>query len=159
MLCKHDIRPVREIRSADANRPLSRTICSRGTHCSSTGWFRIFQGFRLTKQKKNLHVRARSRGGKGKLAVLGDAVLSTPIVMSLVFGTPCPLIIEELRALFHEFYLFVSYQTGTGTGGRGDIRKPEGNRPTDSVGTQQVPILRRNLGYCREALEHCLRCR
>ena len=32
--------------------------------------------------------------------------------MSLVFGTPCPFIIEELRALFHDFYLFVSYQTG-----------------------------------------------
>jgi hypothetical protein len=54
----------------------------------------------------------RSRGGKGKLVVLGDKELSAPIVMSLVFGTPCSSIIEELQALFHDFYLFVFYQTG-----------------------------------------------
>ena len=53
-----------------------------------------------------------SRGGKGKLAVLGGAALSTPIVMSLAFRTPCSLIIEELRTLFHDFYLFVFYETG-----------------------------------------------
>ena len=54
----------------------------------------------------------RSRGGKGKLAVLQGTELSTPIVMSLAFRTPCSSIIEELRALFHDFYLFVVYQTG-----------------------------------------------
>ena len=119
----------------------------------------VFSKDSVSQNKKEFACPACSRGGKGNLAVLGDAVLSTPIVMSLVFGTPCPFIIEELRALFHDFYLFVSYQTGTGTGGRGDIRKPDGNRSTDSVGTQQVPILRRNLGYSREALELCLGCR
>jgi hypothetical protein len=54
----------------------------------------------------------RSRGGKGKLAVLEGSELSTPIVMSLAFRTPCSSIIEELRTLFHDFYLFVFYQTG-----------------------------------------------
>jgi hypothetical protein len=54
----------------------------------------------------------RSRGGKGKLAVLEGSELSTQIVMSLAFKTPCFSIIEELRALFRDFYLFVSYQTG-----------------------------------------------
>ena len=54
----------------------------------------------------------RSRGGKGKLAVLGGTELPTPIILSLTFRTPCSAMIEELRALFHDFYLFVSYQTG-----------------------------------------------
>jgi hypothetical protein len=54
----------------------------------------------------------RSRGGKGKLAVLQGSELSTQIVMSLAFRTPCPSIIEEFRALFNDFYRFVSYQTG-----------------------------------------------
>ena len=54
---------------------------------------------------------SRSRGGKGKLAVLGGTELPAPIIMSLTFRTPCSAIIEELRALFHDFYRFVSYRT------------------------------------------------
>ena len=54
----------------------------------------------------------RSRGGKGKLAVLGGTELPTPIILSLTFRTPCSAIIEELRALFYELYRFVFYQTG-----------------------------------------------
>jgi hypothetical protein len=53
----------------------------------------------------------RSRGGKGKLAVLGGIELSTPIILGLTFRTPCSALIEELRALFHDFYRFVSYRT------------------------------------------------
>jgi len=53
----------------------------------------------------------RSRGGKGKLAVLGGIELPTPIILGLTFRTPCSAIIEELRALFHDFYRFVFYRT------------------------------------------------
>jgi len=53
----------------------------------------------------------RSRGGKGKLAVLGGIELPTPIILGLTFRTPCSAIIEELRVLFHDFYRFVSYRT------------------------------------------------
>jgi len=53
----------------------------------------------------------RSRGGKGKLAVLGGTELPTPIILSLTFRTSCSAIIEELRALFYDLYRFVSYRT------------------------------------------------
>ena len=52
-----------------------------------------------------------SRGGKGKLAVLGGTELPTPIILGLTFRTPCSAIIEELRALFHDFYHHVFYLT------------------------------------------------
>src|SRR6266850_2808578 len=56
--------------------------------------------------------RNRSRGGKGKLNVLRDAVLSTRTIMGLTFKTPCSAMIEDLRALFNNFYLFVDYREG-----------------------------------------------
>jgi len=49
-----------------------------------------------------------SRGGKGKLAVLGGTEMSTPFILSLV-DTPCSSIIEELRILFRDFYQFITY--------------------------------------------------
>jgi len=52
-----------------------------------------------------------SRGGKGKLTVVRGAELSSEVVLSLTLGTPCSAIIEELRALFYDLYLFVSYRT------------------------------------------------
>jgi hypothetical protein len=55
----------------------------------------------------------RSRGGKGKLAVLGGTELTTSTILNLTFRTPCSAILEELRALFHDFYCFVSYRAPT----------------------------------------------
>jgi hypothetical protein len=48
-------------------------------------------------------------GGKGKLYCLRDWELSKSIVRSLV-KTPCRKIIEELRALFRDFYLFTDWK-------------------------------------------------
>src|SRR6266850_3915382 len=56
--------------------------------------------------------RNRSRGGKGKLNVLGGKVLSSRTIMGLTFKTPCSAMIEDLRALFNDFYLFVDYWEG-----------------------------------------------
>jgi hypothetical protein len=53
----------------------------------------------------------RSRGGKGKLAVFGGTELPTPIILSLTSRTSCYAIIEELRALFHDFYRHVFHLT------------------------------------------------
>src|SRR5580693_197572 len=53
--------------------------------------------------------RNRSRGGKGKLNVLGGTELKRQVIMGLTYKTPCSAIIEELRALFNDFYLHVSY--------------------------------------------------
>ena len=44
------------------------------------------------------------RGGNGKLICLGDHQLSSVFVRDLV-ETPCSDIIEEMRSLFHDFYL------------------------------------------------------
>jgi hypothetical protein len=52
----------------------------------------------------------RSRGGKGKLSVLGGTELKRRVIMGLTYKTPCSAMIEELRALFNDFYLHVSYQ-------------------------------------------------
>jgi hypothetical protein len=54
----------------------------------------------------------RSRGGKGKLNVFGGTAFQTQVIMTLTLGTPCDALIDDLRALFNDFYLFVSYQTG-----------------------------------------------
>ncbi|KAI0294369.1 hypothetical protein BC826DRAFT_1011940, partial [Russula brevipes] len=54
----------------------------------------------------------RSRGGRGKLAVLGGTEFPTQVILSLTFKTPCPAIIEELRALFNDLYRFVTYEVG-----------------------------------------------
>ena len=56
--------------------------------------------------------RNRSRGGKGKLNVFGGTAFQTQVIMTLTLGTPCDALIDELRALFNDFYLFVVYQTG-----------------------------------------------
>lgn len=52
----------------------------------------------------------RSRGGKGKLNVLGGTALSFGVIMGPTFGTPCSAMTEELRALFKDFYIHVAYQ-------------------------------------------------
>ena len=55
--------------------------------------------------------RNRSKGGQGKLDVLiGGTELKPQVIMGLTFGTPCSAMIEELRALFNDFYLHVSYR-------------------------------------------------
>ena len=56
--------------------------------------------------------RNRSRGGKGKLNVFGGTAFQTQVIMTLTLGTPCDTLIDELRALFNDFYLFVLYETG-----------------------------------------------
>src|SRR6266850_5813948 len=54
--------------------------------------------------------RNRSRGGKGKLNVLGGTELKRQVIMGLTYKTPCSAMTEELRALFNDFYLHVSYR-------------------------------------------------
>jgi hypothetical protein len=52
----------------------------------------------------------RSRGGRGKLHVFKDTELPNQVIMGLTFKTPCSALIDELRALFNDFYLHVSYE-------------------------------------------------
>ena len=51
-------------------------------------------------------------GGQGKSNVLRDAVLSTRTILDLTFRKPCSFVIEDLRAPFNDFYLFVDYWEG-----------------------------------------------
>ncbi len=55
-------------------------------------------------QHTEMDVNGNITGGKGKLACLRNVELSKNIVRNL-FKTPCRKIIEELRALFRNFYL------------------------------------------------------
>jgi hypothetical protein len=50
------------------------------------------------------------RGGSGKLFCLRGTYLDPPDIHDLV-RTPCRAILEELRSLFHDFYLHVSART------------------------------------------------
>ena len=50
------------------------------------------------------------RGGSGKLICLRGFYLDPPDIHELV-QTPCRAILEELRSLFHDFYLHVSART------------------------------------------------
>jgi hypothetical protein len=52
----------------------------------------------------------RSRGGRGKLNVFKGTELPTRVIMGLTFKTPCSALIDELRALFNDFYLHTTYQ-------------------------------------------------
>src|SRR5579863_377760 len=52
----------------------------------------------------------RSRGGRGKLSTLKGTDLPTQVIMGLTFRTPCCAMIEELRSLFNNSYLYVTYE-------------------------------------------------
>jgi hypothetical protein len=52
-----------------------------------------------------------SGGGNGELNVFKGAACPTQVIMTLTLGTLCAALIDELRALFDDFYLFVIYQT------------------------------------------------
>jgi hypothetical protein len=52
----------------------------------------------------------RSRGGRGKLHVFKGTELPTRVILGLTFKTPCSALIDELRALFNDFYLHISYR-------------------------------------------------
>ena len=56
----------------------------------------------------------RSKGGDGKLSVFDSkgGALPTRVILGLTFGTPCSDIVDELRALFTDFYRFVDYDKG-----------------------------------------------
>ena len=57
-------------------------------------------------QHTNIDRNGNVTGGSGKHHCLHDGELGRKIVLKLV-KTPCRNIIEELRALFHDFYLLV----------------------------------------------------
>jgi len=54
-------------------------------------------------------------GGQGKLACVRDGILDRPIVRALV-QTPCKGIIEDFRALFRDFYLYIPTLTDVSLG-------------------------------------------
>jgi len=54
-------------------------------------------------------------GGDGKLACVRDARLDRPIVRALV-QTPCKGIIEDFRAVFRDFYLYIPTLTDVSLG-------------------------------------------
>src|SRR6266850_3806341 len=95
----------------------------------------------------------RSRGGEGKLNVLGGTALPAQVSMGLTFKTPCSAIIEELRALFNDFLPLCELRQRASTRSRGDVCKDERGRPKGSGGTQKASILRHVPSHSREALE------